>query len=602
MKALLLIPFFLGILCVTNATPQLHNAQELIPFESVWFFNDDDVAPDPTWVEIDFDHTSWDRGSALLGYDTSSRNHRRWPAPGLQTALRENLITYYFRKEFEFSGDASDLVMFIEQIIDDGAVYYLNGVEIARSALMPDGPVTHSTTTRRTTNPQDEHAVLEIVNPPLRHGRNVMAVSVHNFSRESSDICFGARVSLAHQPVTPLALYLTWQRDPTTTMTIQWHTDGDTGSPSVVYGNTSMDDSQALTATGSTHPMPYSERLIHTVELTGLEPDSKYYFALQNLEQGRSSFVYYFRTMPPEPSRPIRVVIGGDLMAGPRGYEEFHRSNALAATQNPDFIVWGGDLAYVDGRADLVHRWHTFFEIMMQSLITPSNRIIPVLYAIGNHEIRDHFYWGAGRGREAYRDTDEFRLSIAPYFYNLFAFPSHPGYGVVDFGDYLSIILLDSDHSGPIEGNQTKWLESTLRSRSDIPHVFPIYHVPGFPSFRPFDGESSVRVREHWVPLFEDFGVELAFEFHDHTYKRTFPILNEQHSDKGIIYIGDGAWGVPLRPVNRNRWYIEKGISTLNLILVSLHGNYRDIKVLDSHGNIIDHLFERSGQRSRLRE
>jgi hypothetical protein len=57
-----------------------------------------------------------------------------------------------------------------------------------------------------------------------------------------------------------------------------------------------------------------------------------------------------------------------------------------------------------------------------------------------------------------------------------------------------------------------------------VPHLFPVYHVPGYPSVRAFDGATSAQVREHWAPLFERAGVRVAFENHDHAYKRTHPI------------------------------------------------------------------------------
>jgi len=88
---------------------------------------------------------------------------------------------------------------------------------------------------------------------------------------------------------------------------------------------------------------------------------------------------------------------------------------------------------------------------------------------------------------------------VAPHFYQLFAFPGHPGYNVLDIGDYLSLIILDSDHSHPIEGGQTEWLENVLLERAGGKrHLMPVYHVPAWPSHRPFDGRVSVRVRENW--------------------------------------------------------------------------------------------------------
>jgi len=265
--------------------------------------------------------------------------------------------------------------------------------------------------------------------------------------------------------------------------------------------------------------------------------------------------------------------------------------NRHAMRYDPDFIVWGGDLAYSDGRQDRIEREFMFLEIMRDTLIGDDGRVVPVIMGIGNHEIAGGYYWGHQRGRESYQDTDEFRESIAPYYYNLFAFPSHPGYGVLDFGEYMSLILLDSDHSGPVEGKQTDWLAKTLAGREHFDRIFPVYHVPAYPSVRNIDGGTSKAIRQHWHPLFEQYGVQVAFENHDHAYKRTVPILREEEHKDGIVFIGDGAWGVGERDVHvaEDTWYLTKSQSIRHLILITIQDDYQDFKVISREGKLIDH-------------
>ena len=52
--------------------------------------------------------------------------------------LTRGRLTYYFRTTFAYTGGVSGASLTFSNILDDGAVYYLNGVEIARlSAEMP---------------------------------------------------------------------------------------------------------------------------------------------------------------------------------------------------------------------------------------------------------------------------------------------------------------------------------------------------------------------------------------------------------------------------------------------------------------------------------
>ena len=181
------------------------------------------------------------------------------------------------------------------------------------------------------------------------------------------------------------------------------------------------------------------------------------------------------------------------------------------------------------------------------------------------------------------------------FFFELFAFPDRPSYNVLDFGDYMSLIALDSGHVSSIPGAQTGWLGAVLEARKERPHLFPVYHVPAYPSHRSYNGLTSRRVREHWVPLFEEYNVRVAFENHDHTYKRTKPIRRGEVSEDGIVYLGDGAWGdVGIRSGgSREEWYIEKFVATNHAIIVTLRGDEQEYEVVNLDGKVIDRYVDR---------
>jgi hypothetical protein len=380
-------------------------------------------------------------------------------------------------------------------------------------------------------------------------------------------------------------ILLTWQQDPTSTMTIDWHKSSE-GAARLLYresGTSIWHDSY-----GQHIPFPFSNRVIHRVELTGLQSDTEYEFMV-----GSGDKIWKFRTLPKKAIRPIRFAVGGDIM---HEKEYMKKTNKQAATYNLDFVVWGGDHAYANGRKDLVERWYDYFDALMETLVTDEGRLIPVIAGIGNHEViggrpyrDDH---ELREGFPPYKQDDESRLRIAPYYYTFFAFPGQPGYNVLDFGDYMSIILLDSEHSNPIEGQQTQWLEETLAERKNVSHVFPVYHIPAYPSSRHPDNAGSVEIRKHWVPLFDKYGVKIAFENHDHTYKRTYPLRNGKIDSQGVVYIGDGAWGVYTREIGASHdveaFYLERGANQRHFIIVTIQGQMQHFLVVNEDGVIID--------------
>jgi hypothetical protein len=378
-------------------------------------------------------------------------------------------------------------------------------------------------------------------------------------------------------------LLLTWREDPTTTMIVQWlgPTDGQAPAEPVVFSVRPIGDDDAepreLTVEARAVEL-WPHRVLYRVELTDLTPDTAYAFTIAGWDRDLS-----FRTMPTDLRQPMRIAIGGDTRHRQQWMEQ---TNRVAMAYDPQFIVWGGDLAYADGDPEKLDRWVEWFDANDNTLIREDGRVVPVVVGIGNHEVQKGYF----RNHEGFEPTDAWRMRIAPFFFQFFAFPGQPGYGVLDFGDYLSLVVLDTDHAGPIDGEQTRWLEGILDARRNVPHVLPVYHVPAYPSARPFTGEVSRRIREHWVPLFERFNIQLAFENHDHTYKRTHPLRGDEPHPLGVTYIGDGAWGVRTRAVHvaEHAPYLAHAESTRHAIILTLHGTHRHLLVVSEDGEVID--------------
>jgi hypothetical protein len=204
-----------------------------------------------------------------------------------------------------------------------------------------------------------------------------------------------------------------------------------------------------------------------------------------------------------------------------------------------------------------------------------------MLALIGNHEVDG----GYAKTREA-----------APFFYAFFdGLFDHSGYAKLDFGDYMSFLFLDTGHTTPVKGAQTDWLATTLKEREECPTVFVFNHVPAYPSYRPFarDGKEDAGVgadqRKHWCPLFERYNVDAVFEHHDHTFKRTRPMLDGRVNERGIVYLGDGSWGKIRRPKTpQQRPYLAVSDESYHLSVHRIEGNDRYHVALSDTGRVVD--------------
>jgi hypothetical protein len=376
-------------------------------------------------------------------------------------------------------------------------------------------------------------------------------------------------------------LFLTWQRDPTTTMTVQWvGTAGETTDPTVYYRPNVADPWQAQPTAAT--PYAATDFKVFRAELTRLRPGTDYSFRI-----GKQSPVYRFRTMPARATDAIQFISGGDCGINAHTVA----NNIQAARQDPMFAVIGGDLGYDNGRS--VATSLAFVRNYSRHMVGRGGRLIPLVACIGNHEV------DGGYGKPRAR---------APFFYALFGglYPE-TGFATLDFGDYLSLVLLDTGHTTPIGGEQSAWLEKTLRARADHPNVVVVNHVPAYPSFRnpqatpatygqeakPGTGEGN---REHWVPLFEKHRVPVVLEHHDHTFKRTRPLLDGRAHDNGVLYLGDGSWGRLRNPRAPDKLpYLAAASRDYHLSLHRIQGEERFHLALDENGRVMDVC--RTGQR-----
>jgi hypothetical protein len=381
----------------------------------------------------------------------------------------------------------------------------------------------------------------------------------------------------------PIAVYLTWIHDPTTTMMVQWQTSSGEGAPQLSYHLAG--DPVWKIAEGESQTIEETAVDVHRIHLEGLKEDSEYGFKIKGHTKE-----YRFRTMPQKLNRPIRIAVGGDAYYT-KGTEVFQRMNRMIAFNKPDFVVIGGDLAYTKGSKHLfksrnweMTRWQSFLR-ELQKTFGKGGMLIPILPLVGNHNVSKLKH-----------------KSVSPeIFYEMFTFPeTKKAYWSLDFGDYLSLVLLDTGHSWSIEGEQTKWLEKVLQERSSVPYVFAVYHIAAYPSYYSYDGELPKKIRANWVPLFEKYGVPFAFEHHNHTYKRTYPLKEGKVDPSGVTYLGDGCWGVPPRQVKtpEQLWYLEKSAAVNSCYIVTLTEEKCLIEAKNNQGKVIDQI-ERVGAISR---
>jgi len=379
--------------------------------------------------------------------------------------------------------------------------------------------------------------------------------------------CYALLCGALSASAMPRHVYLTWQGDTSTTMTVNYQTLEEAQGSLVYYDTRSrkgkISDYQ-FHASGTRHSIAGlpDKRTIHWVELTSLKPGKTYYFVAGDDRNGFSP-ERKFRTIP-DGTGKLRFVDGGDMGTGPA----LAVLQKQAAKQGPNFATVGGDLAYAGDILTNYARWDAWLDAWETNMVTPREFTIPMVLAIGNHEVR---------GTNAF------------FYFGYFAQNQQRSYYSRKFGRNLVIYLLDTGHMARHGPEQANWLDKQMEADATIPYRFAIYHVPLYPAYRPYSGAGSVAGRNAWLPIFDKHKLTTAFEHHDHVFKRTKLLRNNQPDPQGTLYLGDGCWGMPSRPITNTRpWYEAKGASLQHFWLVDVSKSRIEYRAFNIDGKVFD--------------
>lgn len=164
-----------------------------VPWTKAWKYYQTGY-PGDTWFATNFVDTAWPSGPGVLAYETSTALPL---SVGTTLSLSSSRLTYYFRTTFTFTGNPATASLLLSYMLDDAAIFYLNGQEICRSSLMPLGAVADTTLATAAKTPEGQiEGPFTLPAAALLPGLNTLAVGVHQNVATSSDIVFGMKLDI----------------------------------------------------------------------------------------------------------------------------------------------------------------------------------------------------------------------------------------------------------------------------------------------------------------------------------------------------------------------------------------------------------------------
>lgn len=170
-----------------GGTPAPTPPATLVAARSTWMYLDNGSDQGTAWRQPGFDDSAWASRPAQLGYGDGDEANVVSYGPNASNKY----ITTYFRRSFTVTDPSLYSNLTLRLLRDDGAVVYLNGVEVFRSN-MPTGEIRYTTLASATVGGTDESTYYTVTLSPALFvsGTNVLAVEVHQAALDSSDLSF----------------------------------------------------------------------------------------------------------------------------------------------------------------------------------------------------------------------------------------------------------------------------------------------------------------------------------------------------------------------------------------------------------------------------
>jgi Calcineurin-like phosphoesterase/Purple acid Phosphatase, N-terminal domain len=348
--------------------------------------------------------------------------------------------------------------------------------------------------------------------------------------------------------------YTSWFTDPSNEIIISWEFDTpDSGY--VLYGN--HEDNLNLSKIDS------SITNIHHINLTGLDPNQKYYYKVYN------SIDSFFGA--------------GTFYTAPANQELSFSWGMFSDTQQP--VITGGhhyrvakeidkqDLRFVANVGDHVDKgsdkseFNNFFE-----QASPYLDHVSFLPVIGNHDYRganESFFF-------QYFINQRHTTNGSLFFYSF-------NYSMVHF----SMCNIYNGWPSQLSSEQLNWLENDLKNSQSLPFRVIMFHCPINGSA--FFGVNT-NLNKILVPILFKYNVSLIVNGHEHHYERGYypnPQANASQPSQ-IMYLilggGGGPGDIGVRPLPTAEVVTTgPGFSTINATKTALH-----LQTWTAEGELID--------------
>lgn len=375
------------------------------------------------------------------------------------------------------------------------------------------------------------------------------------------------------QTAIPKSIINTFGKDPTTGRCFTWNTAAGVKSGFVEYcikdEFKGFDKSNIIRTAARSYEVKndLDKRVIHKAELKNLKSGTEYVYrvgdtngysekgAFKTAERDLKSFTF------------INITDTQGVTVGDYAKWKNILDKALEKFPSARFLVHTGDM--VDN-GDKTNQWDNFTGAVKSELMD-----LPIVPVVGNHDVLNKNL----TNYNAKDFTDRFDLPVEQDT----GAPDGTVYSF-DYGN-AHIAVMNTQCGSDNFKKQGDWLRKDMAKTKKAWKVVALHRGPYGATYDTTD------IRQAWVPVFDELGIDLVLQGHDHNYVRSYPLKKGAvvEPGKGTIYMVGNSGGVKFYPLKPRSWQeVDLQPKTQMYIAVTVSDTEMVIKAYDSKNALKD--------------
>lgn len=318
--------------------------------------------------------------------------------------------------------------------------------------------------------------------------------------------------------------------DPAHSRVIMWQSDYAVKEPVLEYRMEGKENGETVPVQAEKFTDGGKNTWIYRARISGLEPGQTYGYRIRDGKKATA-----WMSLKAFAGNTFKALVFPDSQSADYSAWKATAQPAWQRNQDAQFFVNMGD--QVDNGQD-ASQWNAWFDV-----VEPMAEKIPMATTVGNHETYD-LNWKVRRP-EAYMKL--FNLpqnGYAQYPNRFYSFTV----GDVHFVVLDTVFSEMKDLEPNLEQDEIQWFRKDMEQNRQKWNIVVMHKDPLRYAFNPATGrtgrdEGIEQEGKVWMPLFDEYGIDLVLSAHLHTYRNRGRIYDFQRADRGPAYVITGVAG-----------------------------------------------------------